>query len=573
MARNALRILIGARVRCVRNMAARVNREAAFKIAVVALLGGGLWAGLFVLFLEGFRFLREHAFFFREALELHIFSLFFLTLFLMLVFSNALISFSNLFRSDETAFLFALPVRHDTVYLYKLLESLVFSSWAFAALGLPLLLAYGLQARAPWYFYPAMLAYLGPFVALPAALGALLGLVLTAVLPRHRAKLLMLLGCCVLAVGLYVGIQLFNVRAAWSGSWQLALQADVNVILHRLAFTQHPLAPSFWMAKGLLGIGAGNPEGLRAGALFFGGLGASALFFLALGWVVAGGYYAWTYSVAAASAARQRAPSGLLDRLAQAFRRRAPALTVLVLKDVKTFLRDPVQWSQVLIFFGLLAVYIANLRNFSYPLEEAFYKNLIAFLNLGATSMTLATLVSRFVFPLMSLEGPRFWVLGLAPIPRRQILMAKFVFSLGGALLITELLILLSNSILDTGGWVLSAQAITAAFICLGLTGLAVGLGALFPSPKEKNPSKIVSGFGGTLTLILSVTMVLLVVGVEAVVCHYYLVHLRVHHSGAGVWQFRLALLGSLGFAATVTCLAAYIPLRLGVRALERMEF
>ena len=36
------------------------------------------------------------------------------------------------------------------------------------------------------------------------------------------------------------------------------------------------------------------------------------------------------------------------------------------------------------------------------------------------------------------------------------------------------------------------------------LSGLAVGLGALFPNFKEDNPSKIVSGFGGTLCLVAS---------------------------------------------------------------------
>ena len=36
------------------------------------------------------------------------------------------------------------------------------------------------------------------------------------------------------------------------------------------------------------------------------------------------------------------------------------------------------------------------------------------------------------------------------------------------------------------------------------LCGLAVGLGALFPNFKEDNPSKIVSGFGGTLCLVAS---------------------------------------------------------------------
>ena len=43
----------------------------------------------------------------------------------------------------------------------------------------------------------------------------------------------------------------------------------------------------------------------------------------------------------------------------------------------------------------------------------------------------------------------------------------------------------------------------------LTLTGLAVGLGALYPNFKEENPSKIVSGFGGTFCLVLSFLYIL----------------------------------------------------------------
>jgi ABC-2 type transport system permease protein len=37
-----------------------------------------------------------------------------------------------------------------------------------------------------------------------------------------------------------------------------------------------------------------------------------------------------------------------------------------------------------------------------------------------------------------------------------------------------------------------------------GLNALALGLGTLFPDFREQNPAKIVSGFGGTLCLIIS---------------------------------------------------------------------
>jgi ABC-2 type transport system permease protein len=43
----------------------------------------------------------------------------------------------------------------------------------------------------------------------------------------------------------------------------------------------------------------------------------------------------------------------------------------------------------------------------------------------------------------------------------------------------------------------------------LTLNGLSVGLGALYPNFKEENPSKIVSGFGGTFCLVLSFLYIL----------------------------------------------------------------
>src|SRR5205823_6479499 len=171
---------------------------------------------------------------------------------------------------------------------------------------------------------------------------------------------------------------------------------------------------------------------------FLGALASSALFFLVLGWFMSGAIYEWTFSYASGGGVvRQAQRRSIVDAFFAPLMGRYPQLAILVVKDVKTFLRDGTQWTQVLIFFGILALYIGNLRNFSYPLDQPFYQNLISFLNLGATCMTLATLTSRFIFPLISLEGRRFWVLGLVPLDRRQIMMSKFYFAFGGSVILT----------------------------------------------------------------------------------------------------------------------------------------
>ncbi|MCY3019948.1 MAG: hypothetical protein NTW87_13080, partial [Planctomycetota bacterium] len=262
--RHPMLLLARYRLRALWNIIRGIRHESLLKITVVTVLGTVFWIGLFLLFMHAFRFLTENVSVFRLALVQRILSLFFLALTFMLVFSNAVISFSSLFKAPETAFLFALPVRHDTIFLYKLMESLVFSSWAVFAAGLPLLLAYGIQSQAVWYFYPMVVVYLIPFVVLPAAVGALLGLLLTAIVPRRRGQVLGLLAVVLLIVAGYLAVSILNVQRGRDEN----IQASVSAVLSRLQFTRHPLTPNYWITEGLLAIGEGRPDWVRAGAVF-----------------------------------------------------------------------------------------------------------------------------------------------------------------------------------------------------------------------------------------------------------------------------------------------------------------
>ena len=40
--------------------------------------------------------------------------------------------------------------------------------------------------------------------------------------------------------------------------------------------------------------------------------------------------------------------------------------------------------------------------------------------------------LGRFIYPLISLEGRKFWILGLLPLKREQILWGKFAFAVTG---------------------------------------------------------------------------------------------------------------------------------------------
>src|SRR5204863_3413909 len=175
----------------------------------------------------------------------------------------------------------------------------------------------------------------------------------------------------------------------------------------------------------------------------------------------------------------------------------------------RMFWRDTTQWAQSLMLFGLLGMYIFNLRQFSQQLSQPFWVHLVSYLNLGACSLNLATLTTRFVYPQFSLEGKRLWIVGMAPLGMRRVVKTKYWLATWTSLSVTLSLIWLSCYMLEMPWHRIAYFALAITIMTFTLTGLAVGLGTLYPNFKEENPSKIVSGFGGTFCLVLSFLYIL----------------------------------------------------------------
>jgi len=489
-------------------------------------------------------------------------ALFFGALTLMLTLSNGVIAYSSLFGSRETAFLLSRPFRPETVFLYKLADGIVFSSWAFFFMGLPLIFAYGHSEGAPWHFYPTAVALFVVFVALPAGVGSGGALILGTWFSHRPKRLLVALGGIASAVGaawILRSYEVFRLRGSAYDVW-------MRDVLARLSWSESPFLPSYWMAQGILQSARGH----AGEALFFLLVTlANSLLVLCIVHAAARRYYLRAYHDFHGIARRRQArPHRLLRRAAGALLAWArPEVRVLVVKDAVSFLRDPFQWSQALVFFGLIGVYVLNLRSLNYHVQSLPFKNMVAFLNLTATSLTLSTFTNRFVFPLPGLEGRRFWVLGLAPIRRSDILFAKFLFAFGGCFLVAATLMVASDLLLKVGAAMMGLHLFAVTVISAGVSGLSVGLGAIYANLREDNPSRIVSGFGGTLNLVLSLFLVGLTVVLLAVPCHLYLVR-----GLFGPGAFRGWIAAAVVAVALAGAAACVVPLALGSRALERLE-
>ncbi len=565
---------------------------ARLRTALVVCLSLFFWVGLFLLFYEGFAFVVErvgkpgkmnHAETFR-----FVFHLFFLSLNLMLVFSAGIILYTGLYHSPETKFLLSSPVRAERIVLYKFQEAVFFSSWGFFLLASPIMIAYGIVAGAPWYYYALLLPLIIAFVYIPCSIGAIACLLIIYKLPGLRR---LIVGATALVV----------ILATVPSIWQ-TIHAPQSVLfgakwldetMHRFRFTQSDWLPSSWITAALLE--AARAPGLVISTNHVADLPASkSAMYLAL--LVSNALMLHVLMVWASKRWFRESYYGFAARPAppRGFRFAVPDLVVsvpirlfpapvsqLLLKDWRLLRRDPAQWSQFLIFFGLLGLYFLNIDRFKSPssnVSAVLWVNMVSFLNLAVVGLILSTFTTRFIYPMISLEGHCFWILGLLPVERNTILWSKFWFAAAGSWVPCSVLVLLSDLMLHVAPLVIWMHQLTCILLCFGLAAIAVGLGAMMPNFRETSPSKIAAGFGGTLNLVVSALYIMLIVVFTALPCHFYLLALSGRDepwSSFFLDPVRLRTWLILGTAAAVATgfVTTFVLLRRGLHAFRQLEF
>lgn len=497
--RNTAGILAACRLRQLQNAVDQQLKTAPWRTLAVMSLLALIWGALFIILRFVLAQMRQSWGLIGVVANRSLIVQFFVVLAVMLTFSNAILTFTSLYGRDEAGHLLSMPVRARHVVAVKWLEGIFLSSWSFFLLGVPLMFAIAATSEVGWQYYPLFLAHFVAFVIMPACVGLLAGWAVAMYAPRRGANLI---------VGVIViGVLLLILAMLQLGGREMSSDLLLQRLFEYTSIFQQPYLPSTWTAKGITSAMSDN---IGASLFYLVVVLGNALF---LSWVtvnVLGG--SWPRAFSRAQLGRYRATirngwfttaltKALFWYLPERFRH-------VVRKDLRGFARDPKQWSQMLIMLGLLVIYVLNLKRLPVDVGSSVTKAMVTFLNLATVSLILATFTSRFVYPLLSLESQQLWLLELLPVGRASQLVVKFLF----ALTITALsgcgVMALGVRMLELPfAW--SAVNLLICFgICLGLSGLSVGIGARFPVLGSRNPARIAAGFGGTINLVLSVVFV-----------------------------------------------------------------
>jgi ABC-2 type transport system permease protein len=262
----------------------------------------------------------------------------------------------------------------------------------------------------------------------------------------------------------------------------------------------------------------------------------------------------------------------VLESLVRAMPLAAPRKHLLI-KDLKVFLRDVSQWSQLLLLVALVIVYLYNFRVLDLervPYMSGVIKNFYAFLNLAMAGFVMATVAVRFVFPGVSSEGPAFWIIRTSPIDLRDFLWSKFWAGLLPLLLLAELLTIVGNRFLGVNPFLQVVTAVAVIFISLALVGLATGLGARYPRFAAENINQVAGSYGGVSFMISAVLYIAAVIALLGYGSSQYLWALSRNRAMTSdeITGFAMSFTVALALSLAIFVLS----MRSGARALEDMD-
>ncbi|MBI5555500.1 MAG: hypothetical protein HY920_06605 [Elusimicrobia bacterium] len=528
------------------------------KRIIFPLLGFLFLSGLYVLCYKGMVYMRGTPLL-GPLLIARFFAMIFLAFLAMLVFSNIITSFTAIYFSQDLPLLLSSPLSFNVVFILKFVETMVYSSWMLLLSLSPLILAY-----AQVYLYPVsgfLLSILAlfPFFVICSGCGVLLSLILMFFFPSKKTRDIFIVLGVILGSGLYLFLRFLQPE-------RITNPAEMMSIFQYMASLQAPVAvysPSYWVSQAIL-FSVRPPLNNYYYYLSF--LCVSALALLIVNLVVAK-YVYYEGWVSSQDAAKKVFKKSFLARLdASRFIVLLPReFKALLFKDIRIFFRDTSQWSQIFLLLALVIVYVFNI--YKLPLDLPVLRLLVSFLNIGMVGFVVAAVALRFVFPQVSLEGNSFWIIRSSPLSVNRFMWEKFWLSVIPLAVLSAALIWFSNIVLKASTFMMTFTTLTVFFLTLGLTGMGIGMGAYFPRFKVENIAQIESSMGGVLYMVFSLFYVGFTISLEAWPVRMYVLG----QTGSKFYSSTL-LLGIAGTLLVINILALYLPMKMGIKAIENMD-
>jgi ABC-2 type transport system permease protein len=408
-----MRSLFKARLRQLKNVLRGVGWR---QYLLLVLLGGGVLflMGFFAIKVFGFLYHREEfPLFFKLFLSEKILMMTFLTMFMMLIMSALISTLNIFFLSKDLELLISSPLRARAIFAWKAVETASSSSLMVVFFSLPVLFGYC------YYFAPglpqiaAVVLVFVLYMVTGVLVGILTGLIIPAFISVKRLQPVLSVVSIILISGIVIFLRMLKPERFGNP------EVIDNLVGYMSGLDTQGLSwsPFYWTAKAFHLVAKKDLWGYLKILLAFGGV---IVFLGAFAYFLQKKYYLQLFDKLNKGSGGSYRSGWKTPRLIKTDYR------PLWNKEIKTFLRTPAQWSQLLIVAAIVIVFILNIKGI--PLPHVSVKNIIAYLNLGMAAFIVAGLNSRFTFTTMPMEYPGIIHVLASPFPKPKLLRFKLWF-------------------------------------------------------------------------------------------------------------------------------------------------
>lgn len=429
-------------------------------------------------------------------------SIVFFIFFLSINIGNILVAWSTLYKSSETAYLFTKPVKPAYIFIIKFFDNLFYSSSTMLLILLSLFLGYVTYFELSISTLLYILIFnLLPFIINSASLGVIVLLLIVKLASKLGASRVIGTLVVIYIVSLFFFFKLSSpARLVYQ---VMAQYPNVDEYFGYLTPNVIKFLPNKWFADSLYWIVREDIVKSIPSTIF---QIAAAIVNLSIAIILGGKWYyqTWLQNISLKlnfGKGNDEKINKLFDKIFSWNSQTAAILS----KDFLLFLRDSSQMIHFAVLMVLMLIFMSgvsgiSMLNFTDPqLIAVIYSTLIIF-----NILLLSTLSLRFVFPIISLEGLSFWKIKSSPIERIKLVNIKLFPILFFIVMVSQFLNFFAN--LKLAPHLIIISSIMILFVSISLVMLNFGMGVIFARYKEKNPIRISSSQGASLTFLFSMT-------------------------------------------------------------------
>jgi ABC-2 type transport system permease protein len=563
---NEVITLLKPRIWPLRNRAlSRVNGNSGARFLLLGAFGLLFWCGIFAVswrVLIYFKGIEEIG----DILGYKLLSMMLVVSFALLIFSSILTSLSKLYLSRDLLLVHSMPVSSYKIcykiFITRWIDSTIDSAWMVIIYTLPVFVSYGIVYQAGAFYYANTIISMMCLAVIASVISTLMVMAAVIFIPASRMKSVFIFMGILFFVVIYLAIRLSKPELLVDPE----VFDTVLVYITSLQTPSSPFLPSSWAYDSIRYALSGSISSslfFTMLSLSFAGMIVFAMIFLS------DAIYFKGFSKT------QNAPARLFKNgvsSGKIFNFLPGPVKSFTVKEIKSFLRDQTQWTQIFLIAALVVIYVYNFKVLPLeksPIKTVYLQNLFSFLNMGLALFVLTAVTARFAYPAVSQEREAFWLVKTSPLSIRTFLRIKFFIYYLPLLVLTEVLIVATNILLQVTPFMMTLSTLTVFFIVPGIVAMGVGLGAAYPDFKAENPTQTITSFGGLVFMIACAGYIGLVVIIEAgPVYNLFMagIHNKTITLSAWIW-----IIGSFSLVLVLSLLAIFMPMRFGEKRLSEL--